>query len=101
MSKLLEEMRKFAGIPVAAPPEGLKRLPPIKLTEEDVSAEHIAKEREVFNACIKSCEEILKMCEARLKEKGLSDEHRKQYTEMCACTKEHVAGLKKHLASYK
>lgn len=82
----LNYYRKAAGLP---------------LVESDASPEHIKSEKALFETCIGHCDKIIAMCEARLQQKDLSDEHKKQYTELCKCTKEHVALLRKHLASYK
>jgi hypothetical protein len=88
MTSKLNELLKLAGLP-------------LREEKEDASPDHVKNERELFNTCIKCCEDIVKMCEGRLAEKDLSDEHKKQYTALCNNTKKHSELMKTHLASYK
>lgn len=91
----LNDTRRLAGLPAIVEEQ-------LNEAEEksDASPEHVAKEKELFNKCISCCNDIVAMCEGRLKEKDLTPEHKKQYTDLCKCTKEHIEALKKHLASY-
>jgi len=77
------------------------KLAGLPIREEDASPSHEKKEQDLFTVCITHCEDIMKMCDARLQEKDLSAEHKKQYTALCDNTKKHVELMKKHLESYK
>ena len=80
----INEMRKAAGLNETS----------------DASPKHIKNERALFEKCIKCCEEIIAMAEGRLKEKDLTDEHKKQYREMCDDAKKQIEVMKSHLTSY-
>lgn len=86
-TKQLNEMLKFAGLPIRE--------------EKDDASPHITKEKALFEQCCDCLSQVEKMCDARLAEKDLTDEHKKQYTELCECAKDCCEVMKKHLASYK
>jgi hypothetical protein len=83
----VNEFRRIAGLPL--------------VESEDASPEHEANERALFKKCCDDLEKVEKMCEERLKGKDLTDEHKKQYTDLCECAKRCCADMKKHLESYK
>lgn len=82
----LNKIRKSAGLP---------------LMEDDATPEHKDNERALFQKCCEDLAKVETMCGSRLKEKDLSDEHKKQYTDLCACAKRCCEDMRKHLASYK
>ncbi len=93
----LFEAKKLAGI---LTPEELIAGVVIESEDCDASPEHIKKEKKLFEDTCKNLQDIQKMCEARLSEKDLTDEHHKQYTKMCASVEKLCTEMKEHLKSY-
>lgn len=88
MMKQLNEMLKLAGLPIR------------EEDEKDATPQHMKNEKALFERCCGCLEDVMKMCEERLKGE-VTDEHKKQYTELCDCAKECCATMKKHVESYK
>jgi hypothetical protein len=82
----LNYIRKVAGLPL--------------VEASDASPAHEQKEHALFKKCCEDLAKVQSMCEARLKEK-LTDEHKKQYTDLCNCAKGCCEDMRKHLTSYK
>lgn len=91
----LNEVRKHAGLP---PVEVLVEK---KAEKEDASPEHKSNEKAMFEKACECCANIVKMCDARLAEKDLSAEHKKQYTELRKCCQGCCDLMTAHLKSYK
>ena len=89
----LTHLRKIAGLPQ------INESVVVEAKEEKASAEHEAKEKELFQATCSHLSDVVAMCEQRLKGE-LSDDHKKQYEALCACAKSCCADMKKHLTSY-
>lgn len=71
------------------------------LVENDASKEHIVHETKLFKKACDDLAEVTRMCDERLKNADLSDEHKKQYTALRACAKDCCEDMCKHLESYK
>lgn len=109
----LNEMRRYAGLPLVENKmcpkchcspckcDMKEEEEEVKSSKNDASPEHEKHEKKLFDNCISCCDKICDMAEKRLAQKDLSEEHRKQYKEMCSDIKKFSTLLKKHLASYK
>jgi hypothetical protein len=61
---------------------------------------HESKETATFDAACEALDNVAMMCDQRLKGE-VSDEHKKQYTELKTCVQQCCGLMKKHLKSYK
>ena len=82
----LNQIRRMAGLTT--------------LTEQEEMQQHMEKEEGLFVDCCSCLQDVMKMCEERLKG-DLSEEHKKQYKELHECAKCACDVMKKHLESYK
>lgn len=79
-------LRKYAGLPVAE--------------AEDASEGHINKEEKLFVDCCACLQDVVKMCDERLKQ-TLTDEHKSQYTKLKSEVAKACEVMKAHVESYK
>ncbi len=79
----LNEVRKAAGL---------------ELIEED---NHEKDEQALFETAYDNMMKVKEMTANRLKDKGLSDEHAKQYTALQSCATKCCDEMDSHLKSYK
>lgn len=93
------KIRKAAGMLTEAEVRAEER----KKTQakNDASPQHKASEHELFKKACADLTRVEEMCSARLNQKDLTDEHKKQYTELRDCAKRCCEDMHKHLTSYK